>query len=417
MVTFMFLVVVGFLIWLQCKREKNLLNLVSVLAVPYLFNVFFNNYFFYQLGFYKINDDVLFMIMGSLIVFFLGTCFVSPGIMPVIHEEDNEKRFSQYDMDKMTVSLIVIAVIGLLRVCSMFVSGAFSGSRFVSAEGVAGSGIIGHLMLLSGSLTPIVFLYWLDHKEKISSLIAVVLMLLLHFSTFIKYHVIGTVISLFIFTLLYKKSFLRKGIFILLSTVILLFTGNYFIGFVLRDMNIDSFFYIAHFWKYTAGSLIYDQYIFDPGLNVDLTLGYKLMGFIMALPNMFTGFLLGNDARMFPYVAMPMLPVSDIGELSNVTDAFGYLYPAKGANVDILLYYLIIFFIGIIFSWIYVKAKENDNYFSPFIGNFLTYFVFLNFFGTFYINSGPWEMLIYSIVIPNLFLRKTNLSEGKIDIL
>ena len=204
MVTIIFLIVTGLLIFFQYKRENNFLNLISILTIPYFFIVLFNNYIFYRFGFYRINDDVLFMLMGSLVIFFLGASCVTIKKIPLLREEDNEHRFLQYDIDKMTVSLIVIALIGLLRVYRMYMSGDFSGSNFDEAEGVAGNGIIGHLMLLSSSISPVVFLYWLEHKKKISCLIAVILIILLHFSTFIKYNVIGVVVSLFIFTLLYK---------------------------------------------------------------------------------------------------------------------------------------------------------------------------------------------------------------------
>ena len=73
--TIAFLCVVSFLIFLQYKKEKNPINLISVLMAPYLVIVLFNNLFFYKLGFYKISDNTLAMILLAFVVFFLGVRF------------------------------------------------------------------------------------------------------------------------------------------------------------------------------------------------------------------------------------------------------------------------------------------------------------------------------------------------------
>ena len=80
----------------------------------------------------------------------------------------------------------------------------------------------------------------------------------------------------------------------------------------------------------------------------------------------------------------------------NVTDAFGYLYPAKGDVGEHILYFFIMIVLGAMFSSAYVRAKRRDSLFNTYIVNLITYFVFFSFFGTFYINPGPWEMLIYA---------------------
>lgn len=410
--TIIFLLITGIMIFAQYKREDNIVNLVSLLMAPYFVIVLFNNFFFYRLGFYKITDDTLWMILASLIAFFVGACFVTPISVPLIFEEDNDKRFERYNIKAMTRVLILIGIFGLFRVAQLILNGQFSASRFDEAEGIIGNGAIGHLLLVSYSIVPIVFLYWLENKKKISCLFATVLIVGVTFASFVKYNVIGIIVSLFIFTSIYKKSVVRKGVIILVSVVVALFVGNYLIGFYLRSANVESSFYINHFWVYASGSPIYDRYIFDQGINTELSVLHKMMTFLMAFPNMFIKKIFGGEG-LFPHIKKSFLPIGSMyGQVSNVTDAFGYLYPAKGDAGEHIIYFLIIGLLGMIFSYAYVRAKKRDRLFNTYIVNLITYFVFFSFFGTFYINPGPWEMLVYSLIVPNLFLHETKLSKG-----
>ena len=416
MATIVFLLISFSMVMIQSKREKNIVNLVSLLVMPYFILVFFNNYFFYRLGFYKISDRVLWMILASLVSFFIGSCMVRPSGVPVIFESDNKVRFEKYKIKPMANTLIVIGIIGLIKVGQLVLTGQFSGDRFNDAEGIMGNGLVGHLLLVSYSILPIVFLYWLEHKKEVRCLIATILIVGVTFTSLVKYNVIGVVVSLFIFTTIYKKSLLRKSLIGMVSIVIIIFVGNYFLGFYLRDANVATSFYINHFWVYASGSPIYDEYIFNPGINPEITVGYKLMTFLMAFPNMFIKKFSGGDG-IFPHIKKNFLPIGkNYGQVSNVTDAFGYLFPAKGSILEIAFYFFVIFLLGILFSHAYMKGKSKADYFNTYIVNLITYFVFFSFFGTFYINPGPWEMLIYSLVIPSLFLKSTNLRKGIITL-
>lgn len=416
MVTIIFLIMSLFVVWLQYVREKNIVNLVSLLVMPYFVIVLFNNFFFYRLGFYKIEDNVLIMLLASLLTFFAGSCLVSPEKAPLIFEEDNTERFGKYNVNAMKKTLYIIGFIGLVKVTQLYLTGQFSAERFDEAEGLMGNGIVGHLLLVSYSILPIVFLYWLEHKKEISYLFATIIIVAVTFTSLVKYNVIGVIVSLFIFTTIYKKSLLRKSVVLLISVVVAIFVGNYLLGFYLRDVNVASSFYINHFWVYASGSPIYDRYIFDPGINTELSVGHKLMTFLMAFPNMFIKKFFGGDG-LFPHIKKSFLPVgTQYGQVSNVTDAFGYLYPAKGDFVEHMLYFGALLILGFIFSRAYMKAKRKSEYFNTYMCNLITYFVFFSFFGTFYINPGPWEMLIYSLIVPSLFLNSTNLRKGIIHL-
>ncbi len=74
-------------------------------------------------------------------------------------------------------------------------------------------------------------------------------------------------------------------------------------------------------------------------------------------------------------------------------------------KIIMLLTVGILFILGALMAYIYKKHMKSSMYYDVFIVNFLCYFVFFSFFGTFSINSAPWEILIYSIFIPNLFIK------------
>ena len=139
---------------------------------------------------------------------------------------------------------------------------------------------------------------------------------LVDFSSFIKYNVLGPIVTLFIFVSLYRSTLLKKASIGLAFFVLIIFMANYLIGFIISGSDVDPSFYIGHFWKYFAGSVIYDNYIFTTGIRVDTTFFYKILTFFFALPNMF--FKIIFDEEYFPHIGQSMRDVSDFGEESNV---------------------------------------------------------------------------------------------------
>lgn len=409
--TIVFLFITGLMLVIQYMKERNIVNLITLLTGPYFLIVLLNNLVFYRFGFYKISARTLYMLLGAHTCFFCGTCLVMPGKLPVIQEFDNVARFSRYRIQPMIRATLLIGIIGLFKVGYYIRQGRFSKVEFGDSEGLMGSGFHSHLLLMSMSIVPIIFMYWMDHKEDILALLSVALIIAEFFMSFIKYNVIGPVVCLFIFVGIYKKSVWKKAAIILVICVAFLFCLNYVIGFAIMEENAHYTFYFNHFWKYIAGSSIYDDYVFERGFYPELTIGYKFMTFFMAIPNMFLGRIFGVE-KLFPHHGKPYLPISSYYEGSNVTDAFGYLFPSRGNVMDIAIYYAVIFFIGVLFGLVYVYARGKKQYFNTFICNFLTYFVFFSFFGTFYISSGPWESLVYSMVFPLLFIRKSNPKKG-----
>ena len=399
-ITLLFLAITSFFVFYQKRKEGNWVNLISILMAPYIPLVLLNNFVIYKTGFDKISDEVLLMVFCAFILFFIGSIPFKVNAKKNSEESCNEK-LKRYNFSRMWWFLFIIGVIGTLKAIFMFLTGAFS-SNIDDSEGEMGGGIVGHLLLASYSVLPIYFLYWTTRK-RIITLIPIFLIIIVTFSSFVKYNIIGVFVSVFIFLSIYKKALLKKAVIILFVAVAVIFYANYAISFAVVGADVDPTFYIGHFWMYLSGSLIYDNYIFTSGIRPGISIGYKLMTFICALPNMFYEKI--YDEKLFPHVRQDDLSIGIFGESSNVVDAIGYIYPSKGDVTDVLLFGIVVFIIGIICSAIYYWRMRPSKYFDMFIVNFLTYFVFFSFFGTFYINPGPWEILIYSLLIPQLFYK------------
>lgn len=397
----LFDVLVGVLVVSQFNREKNWINIISVLMMPYALFATLNNFVFVKFGFYPITSNTLIMLGCSFVLFWFGGVAFNSNVKRTFDEKENSKILAEYDLKGMTVLLYIIAVMGVAKLAISYMAGAFSSSAINTAEGLMGSGLIGHFLLLSYSILPIVFLAWVEEK-KMKYIIPILLIAVVTFSSLIKNNIIGMIMELFLFITRYKKSTVKKSILVCLGLIVAVFLGNYFITFFISKSSVTSTFYINQLFVYCSGSMINDNKIFTDGIRVNTGLFHKLMTAILGLPNMFIEKLVGHP--IFPFESLPEMNVGSVyGQTSNVVDSFGYFFPSKGSMADVILYGIFVLAIGFVFSLVYYKSSLNRNGFNVFICCFMTYFVAFSFFGTFYILSAPWEILVYSLIIPRCF--------------
>ena len=398
--TMIFIIFSSLMIIYQYKREKNIINLISILMAPYVIIVLFNNFLFCKMGFYKIEDEPLFMILSAFIVFFVGSWVAAKTTKrTVVSEKNTEFQLVKYNLKKIKRFLWIIAIASFVKI----IYGLRIGEIF--NEGYMGGGILGHLLLLSYSLVPIVFLYWTYNKKKVSCLILVLFYLIISFSSFIKYNVISLVVIIFLYLTMARKSLVKKAVILLVSFVMILFVLNYAIGFYAQQVrNVPSTFYLNHFWTYCAGALINANTRFVGTIGKDISVIHKLMIYFFALPNMFLNKL---GMQLFPWdgaLDFTNYQISITGNYSNVVDAVTRLYPNNRDLLEVLIFYVVVFGVGFFFMRLYSRWKRKE--LSPSLPIFLTYFVFLSFFGTFYMLPGPWETLVWSLFIPKLFENK-----------
>lgn len=403
--TISFLAITGILLIWSCYYTRSYFNLFAVLCAPYFVIVAINQYIAApQYGYFFISDETLIMLLEGLISFFFGSLIFGKANQHS-SQISIEEKLKKYNVDLMTNIVMLIGIATLFRALYAFTSGQITNENFDDATGNLGNGIAGHLNLMALSLLPIVLVYG-SKTKKVKPIVATLLILTSVATSFIKYNLISSIVAIGLFLGLNDKRSEKKSIIWIVLISVLAFIGNYVIQFLLRGTlsSVNQDFYLYHLWMYIGGSLVYDNYIFTLGIRVGVSIFEKLMTFLFALPNMFLGRIFGF--RLFPHQALPHLSVGPIGHNSNVVDAIGYLYPSQGSALDIVVFCVVLFFIGALFgALVHMMLSYNESFFSTALPYFMSLFVFMSFFGTFYISSSPWELLVYCFILPRLFVR------------
>ena len=386
---------------------SSLLNVFTIFAAPYLIMVLLNQLVGVSLvGMYYISDPVMLMLFGAISAYFLG-CLPLLKKIDINDDYSLKSRFEQYNMRAMVVVLFIIGSLVVLRAVLATGSESFDVDDFDTSTESVLSGPIAHIRLIGYALMPIVLLWGIETKQKMA-IVGIVLMLVGTFSSFKKNSIFCMLVTLVIFVALYRKKLTRPMICALVALVPVLFFLNYYIGFFVRGAaeNVTGEFYIRQFFTYSSGSLVYDNYVFDGGVRVGVSLVEKCLIFLFALPNMFFNKLFGF--QLFTHQKQAFLPICESGSTSNVTDFIGYMYPSKGSTVEIIGFLMFFCVLGFVVSAIVNSLiSRNKTRFSTGLAIFLSEFLFFSFFGTFYINPTPWESLVLSGIIPWLFLKRT----------
>lgn len=402
-----FMISVTAIILAEYFLNKSILNIPTVLCFPYFVIIPLNNLVMYKYGFYSIDDSVIYLISTGLLCFSLGSFFIdynkrlSGTAIPAA--DDNHDKLNDYKIRSMLFYIIIVEAIISARVLSVVARHGVSYIASSSFEGYIISGILGHVFLTIYPLLPVLFYYWLKNKRDVFYLIVYLIGVGLYFLTFVKYHVIGMIVLTYLFVSLEDRKYIKKGAITLLVTAVGIFIGNYILGFTLYGTasKVNKIYYFKHLWTYISGSLIYDNVIFVQGVRVGVGILYKLGSFVLAPVNVFINALLG--IRIAPHESLPFRLVGSNGEKGNIIDAIGYLYPSQGSVFEVAAFYIVLFLFGVLFSLIYHREIKKTQRLSVPVCVFMTFFVFFSFFGTFYVNLPPWEILIYSYVLLPLF--------------
>ncbi len=409
--TSFFLILVGGLILASLLHTQSVYNLFTVFAAPYFFIVLLNQFIASpRFGFFLISDDTLLMLLEGLIAFFVGSIPFSKFNQSLGQLSFDEKA-KLYNMKAMSAFIFVMGVICFLFSLLTLIRQGVSLDQFDETTSSLSGGLLSHLKLVGLSVVPITMYYGIRQRNFIA-LSGTALIFVSVFLSFTKYNIICPVAASIIFIGLSSQKAERRTIAALLIIPISLFIINYVVGFALRgtSSNVSSSFYGNHLWTYLGGSLIYDNYIFSVGIRVGQGTLDKVLIFLFAFPNMIINRLFG--IRFFEHQKQPHLPISHGIERANVVDAIGYLYPSQGKIVDIMVFIVVMLYIGFIFSiLVRIMLHHAKNRFNTTLPFFLAEFVLMSFFGTFYINPGPWEQLIYCALVPSLFLNRKLISE------
>ena len=414
-------VIIGLLIF-DYRLNFYRLSPFSAISVPYAVLIPLNNLVAVKYGFYSISDNVIIMELSALICFFIGTV-----ISRVMCENTLKKgvkssklgyrKIANYKVDKIYRYCSIVIGIEVLRIIYIVLAHGIGYFFMPKNEGLILKGPLGHLLLTIYPLLPILFFTWLNDKKQKRYLMLCLLGALVLFSSLVKYHVIGLMVLMFLFVCMECKQYLYKGIIIIIACACAFFILNYSITFMYRKINVGSTFYFAHLWKYLAGSLIYNDIIFTKGLRVGLSEFYKLGRIFFALPNMFIKKIFGN--MLFSEIEdTQFMLVSSIGESGNVVDFIGYLFPSKGDIFSMIGFEVLMIVFGFIVNFAYIRSINNINEFVLPISVVITFFCFLSFFAVYGGLIPPWEILVWSLIMPKLFYkhRKYKLKIGNLNI-
>lgn len=410
--TWTFLIITLFMIWFEYKVDERLINVVSVITIPYIIVITINNFFAVKYGFFQISNKTILMELLGLFSIFIGTIIINHRKTILIGKYEKEystnEKFQFYKMDAMRNYCIIIEILCYLRLIYFVRRHGFS---YLSRDGVENflSGPIGHAYYTIYILLPILLYYWLKNKTQISFLIVALAGGALSFFSFTKYHIIGLLILCYLFISLEDYHYIKKGAVVVAGFIILAFVSNYIIGFINSRVihSVNRNFYVNHLWKYIGGSVINSNIVFQRGLNEQADFIDKLLKCIVPLPNMFLMAIFGTEITFsnihlgYEYVGKTYL-----GETSNAIDFIGYMFPSKGDVFDVIIFSVIMCMFGMLSAYLYNKSVKNKNSFYITICVYFTFFLALAFFGEFATKSMTWELLVWSAILPKLFDRR-----------
>lgn len=421
MIIILFLAVCMLMIGIDYKINKRLINVISVFAIPYIVVIPINNWIMVKYGFYLISDRVILMILTGLIMIFAGGIVAdyrkrASKTNVIIDYEQSVHKLKFYRMKRMRLYVFLVEFITVARFLIILFQ---QGISYVSTDAFSGTllrGILGHLFLTIYPCIPIIFYYWLNHKKEQSYLFLSLIGIALLFLTFVKYHSIGMILFIYFFVSIEDHKYLKKGAAAVVILAAGMFVMNYFISFVIRGTTslLKENYYLEHLWNYLAGSLIYDNRIFNEGVRIDTNILYKLGSFILTPLNQFTNVMFG--VKFCPHQALPFQYVAMNGERGNVVDAIGYLYPSQKGAFDIAIWCLVLVIIGFIFTKIYTAGLKRRDRFATTLCAFMTFFMAFSFFGTFYVNFTCWEILFWCVVMPKIFDKRIVIKAGGVKI-
>lgn len=394
------------MIWFDFIIHRHLINTVSIVAVPYMFILPINNLYAVRFGFYRIEDDVILLLLSGIICFFIGSVLASFRkrkclTQDTIENTIDEEVFCYYRMKGMKTFAICAEILCMFRLVSFIRNYGFAALAKDGGENLI-SGVFGHIYLMIYAILPAIFYYWLKNKKELSYLIIYLFGLAFAFLSFTKYHSIGLVVFTYLLVSFEDYKYIQKGAIVIAGIAVIIFMSNYVIGFFSRGVlnNVNPEFYMLHLWKYIGGSVIHDNTIFTVGQNIDADFVHKLLYCSIALPAMFLS-VFGIKIQLPIYI--PMQLVGNNSEASNVLDFIGFMYPSKGDWMELFVFILVMVSIGVIFAVFYNCAKYGQKRFALAMCAFMTFFGFLSFFGVFASKSMTWEIVVWGIVIPKLF--------------
>ena len=383
---------------LKGRIQKRVYDIFFFVMSPYVFIILINNLFMTRLGFDPIPTKIINVHTVAMLCFFLGN--VVAWIWANLYKPVVVKRQNHYHKSTLiALSICVIVLVGIGRFLLIRKYGLKT--VFAMGDQLTMPFIFEHLSLMLTPLSILLFDSYLTTKKPLY-LLLFVFALALKFLSFVKYHIISTVLAVLIYTSYKNKKLVKKIGLAALILVFGFFVVNYAINFLAMDTSVNSSFYALHAWKYVGGSTVNIQNAIQTGYldGKNLSITQWVWGMLTSFPNMLLNrFGISLSTYKFSDV-LPMWTVA-LGEESNVISVVGSAYIQDSFGMFIA--FCVIW--GFVLQFIYERIEQLGDIRSTLVGSAFQAYNMLSFFSCILVLSNPWETMVLSALTAWLVTR------------
>lgn len=396
--SFVVLILISFLAtWYEKRTYKTMMAPATLMAWPYSIVIFIALFFGPLLGFKRINDNEIWVIVLGIFSVLIGEILWNVLLKKKPRSfKMNRVQYSEKFVRMARRYLEVVVIILAFRYLMVFRQVGFS-TYFATdgGQGIMTGGIYIHLMLSLFPIVPVLFDKGIFEKD-FKVIFFICLFIAEVFLTYTKYHVIMLLIATMFYLITFRPKALPLVAAALVATPILAFSLNYFLNFRANGNVLSSTYLTGHLMNYLIGGVSYSSVSYSWSNSIDF---FALVGsFIMPFPNLFINLLFGFS--VLPPIEIPFITLSSLGEKGNVINFITLVF--GGSKIGGVVFFLIL---GMIAS--NIIGKKNGN--SMLKVYFLT-ILFLSFFSAYLELIVPWEVFIWCIIIH--FLSKGRLKIG-----
>lgn len=376
-----------------------------MVILPYLLITLINNTLGVWMGFYRITDNTMFMVLVGGLFFFAGNCLVHLAFRdsaPVSRADISGIDRDILSVDRIRWYVILVLSLRFLQLLLIFARNGIDRVIANDFELLLTKGAMGHLMISVFPLIPILFYHWLIERKKIIDLFLTGLYFIMVFIETEKAQVLTITIAVFLYCVLKNRKYLKKGLLIMGSMIALLFMGNYAMKFIMQGVydSVGKDYYFYRFWSYIAGSLINSRVITDSALRIPSNGFSYLADVFLSVPNLFAAKLLGHEIGPDVRAAMPymkgFLRVTKYTygykkQTGNVITTMTYIF----GNGNWIIFALVVTFWGILAEFVMYRMYSSGRDISITTCCCFMAFSMVSFFGSYYTSASFTERLIY----------------------
>lgn len=392
--------------YFENKIYKTHMSPTTILVWPYVIVVFAIQTIGQRFGCYNITpNNIHFICLGS-------GCFFCGSVVSRFFKEKLGLRFKKEFAKRSLITnttvcngvkyVILVEIVIALRYLIVFFRYGLGNYIATSGyDGIIATGFCAHLMFSIFPLIPL--LLYEAIKRKNIKLAGVVLFAYIEvFFTYTKYHIILLVIASLMYLVIVDREQIKMVLPLIAVIPVAIFFFNYIVNFKYQGAVANWNFLWKHFFNYLLGGVAYTS-IAPESISVSgLTFFDIVFSQIRTIPNLFSN-------GLFDYVIgkplnIPTIQMSSTGERGNVVSVLCLVYATK--NYVAASIYL--FILGVLTSFVVNLTKQ------VLLKTYLLSIVFLSFYSSYFQLVAPWEICIFSVLLPYVLTRKIVVGNKKL---